>query len=45
MAGTYEKGTRSYTMSRVKDKDTKPELQVRKALFAYGLRFRKNDRR
>lgn len=45
MMGVYEKGTRSYTMSRVKSKDTRPELMVRKALFAYGFRFRKNDRR
>ena len=45
MAENYEKGTRSYTMSKVKGKDTKPELMVRKALFALGFRFRKNDKR
>jgi len=30
-------------MSQVKSKDTKPELIVRKFLFAYGFRFRLND--
>ena len=33
---------RSYNMSRIRGKDTKPEIQVRKALFAKGFRFRKN---
>lgn len=36
---------RSWTMSRVKGKDTKIEIQVRKYLFSKGLRFRKNDKR
>lgn len=45
MTDVYSKETRSYTMSRVGNKDTKPELLVRKYLFAKGLRFRKNDRR
>jgi len=45
MANKYEKGSRSYIMSHVKYKDTKPELLVRKAIFSYGLRFRKNDKR
>jgi DNA mismatch endonuclease (patch repair protein) len=31
---------RSYNMSRIKAKDTKPELALRKALFARGLRYR-----
>lgn len=41
----YEKGTRSYTMSRIRGKDTSPERLVRSYLFARGLRFRKNDKR
>ncbi|MBR6084455.1 MAG: DNA mismatch endonuclease Vsr [Spirochaetales bacterium] len=36
---------RSFIMSLVHGKDTKPEIIVRKYLFSKGLRFRKNDRR
>ena len=36
---------RSLNMSRIHGRDTKPEVIVRKYLFAKGLRFRKNDRR
>lgn len=36
---------RSWNMSRIKGKDTKIEVLVRKWLFAKGFRFRKNDRR
>ena len=32
-------------MSRIKGKDTKPEIAVRKYLFRKGFRFRKNDKR
>ena|SRR5689334_23762842 len=32
--------TRSRIMSRIRGKDTQPELQVRKCLHASGLRFR-----
>ncbi|MDD7679197.1 MAG: DNA mismatch endonuclease Vsr [Stecheria intestinalis] len=32
-------------MSRIKSKDTKPEIAVRQYLFANGFRFRKNDKR
>jgi len=38
MADVFDKGTRSYIMSRIKGKDTKPEIVLRKALFASGLR-------
>lgn len=31
---------RSYCMSRVRDRDTKPEIRLRKALWAKGLRYR-----
>ena len=31
---------RSYTMSRIRSKDTKPELVVRRHLHALGFRFR-----
>jgi DNA mismatch endonuclease (patch repair protein) len=33
---------RSYNMSRIHGKDTKPELLVRKFLFAHGFRYRLN---
>ena len=36
---------RSYTMSLIHGKDTKPEILVRRYLFNRGLRFRKNDKR
>lgn len=41
----YERGTRSYTMSHIRGKDTKIEVLVRSYLFRCGLRFRKNDKR
>ncbi|MDF2523774.1 MAG: vsr, partial [Clostridiales bacterium] len=36
---------RSYNMSRIQSKNTKPEEIVRKYLFSKGLRYRKNDKR
>ena len=36
---------RSYNMSRIRGRDTKPEEIVRKFLFSKGLRYRKNDKR
>ena len=45
MADKFSKETRSYVMSRIRGKDTKPEILVRKYLFSKGLRFRKNDKR
>ena len=36
---------RSWNMSRIKGKDTKIEISVRKYLFAKGFWFRKNDKR
>lgn len=31
-------------MSKIKAKDTKPEILVRKALFAHGIRYRLHDK-
>lgn len=45
MADVHDKKTRSYNMSMVRNKNTKPEELVRKYLFAQGLRYRKNDKR
>jgi DNA mismatch endonuclease (patch repair protein) len=36
----HEPSVRSYNMSRIKSGDTKPEILVRKFLFAQGFRFR-----
>ena len=41
----HNKKTRSYNMSCIKGKNTKPEEIVRKALFSNGFRYRKNDSR
>ncbi len=38
----HSKEVRSYNMSMIKGKDTKPEELVRKFLFSKGLRYRKN---
>lgn len=43
MADKHSKEVRSYNMSRIRSKDTKPEEMVRKYLFAQGFRYRKND--
>lgn len=45
MADTHSKETRSYNMSQIRSRNTKPETMVRKFLFSKGLRFRKNDKR
>lgn len=45
MADIKTKEARSYNMSRIKGKDTKPEETVRKYLFSQGFRYRKNDKR
>ena len=41
----HTKEKRSYNMSQIKSKNTKPEEIVRKYLFSKGLRYRKNDKR
>lgn len=38
----WDKRKRSDVMAKIKGKDTKPELLVRKFLFSKGFRFRKN---
>jgi DNA mismatch endonuclease (patch repair protein) len=45
MTDVYDKITRSYNMSQIKGKDTKPEIMVRKYIFANGFRFRLHDKR
>ena len=45
MADIKTKESRSYNMSRIAGKDTKPEELVRKYLFSKGFRYRKNVRK
>lgn len=45
MADVHTPEIRSYNMSRIRGKDTKPEETLRKYLFAKGFRYRKNDKR
>lgn len=40
MADVHSKETRSYNMSRIRSKDTKPEMLVRKFLHSQGFRYR-----
>ena len=42
MPDTISKEKRSWNMSRIKGKDTSPEVSVRSFLFRHGFRFRKN---
>ena len=45
MADKHSKEVRSYNMSRIQGKNTKPEEIVRKYLFSQGFRYRKNDKK
>lgn len=45
MSDVHDKQTRSYNMSQIRSKDTKPELLVRKFLFANGFRFKLHDKK
>lgn len=45
MTDVFSKEKRSEVMSKIKGKDTKFEVMVRKWLFSKGFRFRKNDKR
>src|SRR5678816_647392 len=40
MADVHSKEIRSFNMSRIKGKDTKPEILVRKFLFSKGFRYK-----
>ncbi len=44
MTDVHDPKTRSYNMSRIRSKDTKPEMLVRKYLFAQGFRYRLHDK-
>ena len=45
MPDVFSKTKRSQIMSKISGKETKPEILVRKFLFANGFRYRKNDKR
>lgn len=44
MTDVHDPKTRSYNMSQIKCKNTKPELIVRKFLFSKGFRYKLHDR-
>jgi DNA mismatch endonuclease, patch repair protein len=45
MTDVHSKEVRSFNMSQIKGKDTKPEIMVRKFLFANGFRYRLHDKK
>ncbi len=45
MADVHDKKTRSYNMSRIRSKNTKPEIIIRKFLFSQGFRYRLHDKK
>lgn len=45
MVDVHDRKTRSYNMSRIKGKDTKPERIVRKFLFSQGFRYKLHDKK
>jgi DNA mismatch endonuclease (patch repair protein) len=45
MTDVHNKETRSFNMSQIKGKNTKPEILVRKFLFSRGFRYLLHDKR
>jgi len=45
MADVHDSKTRSYNMSQIKAKNTKPEMLVRKFLHAQGFRYKLHDKK
>jgi DNA mismatch endonuclease (patch repair protein) len=45
MADVHSVETRSYNMSRIRSRNTKPEMLVRKFLFSHGFRYRLHDKK
>jgi DNA mismatch endonuclease (patch repair protein) len=45
MADVHDKATRSYNMSQIRSRNTKPEMLVRKFLHAQGFRFKLHDKK
>lgn len=44
MTDVHSVPTRSYNMSRIRSRDTKPEMLVRRFLFSHGFRYRLYDK-
>jgi DNA mismatch endonuclease (patch repair protein) len=44
MADVHSKEIRSYNMSRIKGKNAKPEMVVKKFLHANGFRYKRHDK-
>ena len=44
MADVHTKEIRSYNMSRIKGRDTKPEMLVQRYLHANGFRYKLHDK-
>lgn len=44
MVDVHNKKTRSYNMSMIRSKNTKPEIIVRKFLFGNGFRYKLHDK-
>jgi DNA mismatch endonuclease (patch repair protein) len=45
MPDVHDSKTRSYNMSQIRGKDTKPEMVVRKFLFKNGFRYKLHDKK
>jgi DNA mismatch endonuclease (patch repair protein) len=45
MADVHDIQTRSFNMSQIKGKDTKPEILVRKFLHSHGFRYKLHDKK
>lgn len=45
MVDVHDKETRSFNMSRIKAKNTRPEMIVRKFLFSKGFRYKLHDKK
>lgn len=45
MSDVHTPEQRSFNMSRIRSKDTKPEMLVRKYLFSHGFRFRLHEKK
>lgn len=45
MADVHTQEIRSYNMSRIRSKDTKPEMIIRSYLFSNGFRYRLHDKK
>src|SRR5688572_9082145 len=45
MADVHDAVTRSFNMSRIRSKNTSPEMVVRRFLFALGFRYKLHDKK